>query len=474
VCTGLAKLVFCGVRNFRAFSSGKRNPAAKPNSSLTDSNAKHLEVIITSTTMNIIHKIRDFTDSLRLIQRDVSILGVDYFVIKYRYLRELLVQSKALRYLRRVVVILLVLVVLFFIGKWLYSQPWSGFRIAQSTTNNSLSIKTLWDWMELLLIPLALAGIAFLFRKSEVELSIQQSREKSRDDALSLYFQHIQTILLETDLSDSQTAKATSKLVSARTISLLRMLDPERKLLVLRFLHDAELIYGTQPFVNLIRADLRHIPSYRFYLSNANLHGVNLEYAHLQSAQLDGTHLSGANLYRADLSSSYINEANLEYTMLNEADLYLAQLKKTSLIKASACKSNFAGAFLDGAVLRDVDLTRANLRKAKLRGAYLVWTRLVHANLSNADLTGADLSEANLMYANLRGADLTNANLTNAIVTQAQLRKAKSISGAVLVGIRDRLAPPRMPESDEIWRRHSQRQKNTEESDGQIKGKILK
>jgi uncharacterized protein YjbI with pentapeptide repeats len=425
--------------------------------------------------MYIIHKFRDFIDNIRLVQRDVNILGVDYFAIKYRYWHEVLMQSKVPRYLRRVIFTLVVLVVLFVIGKLLYSQPWSGLATVQNTSNSSYSVKTLWDWMELLLIPLALAGIAYLFRRSEVESANQQSRERSRDDALNSYFQHIQTILLETDRSDAHQAIGTaSKLATARTISLLRMLDPERRLLVLRFLYDVELIHGNQPFVDLARADLSRVASYRFYLSNANLHRVNLEYAKLESTQLNEACLSSANLYRACLSFSYLNKANLEYAFLNEANLYCAQLQGTSLIKSTACKSNFAGAFLDGAILRDVDLTRANLRKAKLRGAYLVGTTLVHANLTNADLTGANLTEANLMYANLRGADLTKADLTNAIVSQAQLRKTKSISGAVLIGIRDRLGPPQMPEPDEVWRRHSQRQSDTEESDGDGEDKVPK
>jgi len=422
--------------------------------------------------MNIVHKIRDSIDNIRLIRRDVIILGIDYFVIKYRDWRKVLLRSKVPRFLRRVVFTLIVLVVLFVIGKLLYSQPWSGFIKAHSTSNSSYSVKTLWDWMELLLIPLVLASVAFLFRRSEIESANQQSHERSRDDALSLYFQHIQTILLETDLSNSQAAETASKLATARTVSLLRMLDPDRKLYVLRFLYDAGLIHGIKPFVNLERADLSRIASYRYYLSNANLHGVNLELAQLESAQLDGAYLSGANLYRACLSWSYLNKANLEYAMLDGADLYHTQLQGASLIKATACESNFAGALLDDAILRDVDLTRANLRKAKLRGAYLVWTKLVQANLTNANLTGANLTESNLMYANLRGADLTNADLTNAIITQAQLRKAKSISGVILVGISDRLGPPRMPEPDEIWRRHSQRQSTTEKSAGDVEDKM--
>jgi len=373
-------------------------------------------------------------------------------------------QSRAPRYLRGAVSMLAAIAVLFLIITYLYSQSWSGFVTIQGSSAGAESAKTLWDWMELLIIPLALAAIAFWFRKSEVESANQQTRERNRDEALNTYFGHIQTILLETDLSNEQDVDAASKLATARTISLLRTLDPERKLLLLRFLFDAELIQSTNPFITLTGADFSWIKAYRFYLDAANLHGVNLNHARLGSSKLNEAYLSGASLYKARLPSSELNRANLDYVLLDEADLYFAKLQEASLIKAQARKSNFAGAFLGGAILRDIDFTRANLRKAKLRKAYLVWATLVHANLTNADLSEANLTEANLMYANLKGADLTGANLTNAIVSQSQLRKAKSLSGATIVGIRERLGSPRMPDPDEILHQYSQKPTNVNQT----------
>ena len=113
----------------------------------------------------------------------------------------------------------------------------------------------------------------------------------------------------------------------------------------------------------------------------ADLSGVDLEYADLDSADLRDANLSGADLRGADLRS-----ANLWY-----ADLRGADLRDASLGCADLGYADLGGANLSGA-----DLEYADLRDADLRGA-----DLGHANLYGADFSGADLGGANLWSTDL-------------------------------------------------------------------------
>ena len=81
-------------------------------------------------------------------------------------------------------------------------------------------------------------------------------------------------------------------------------------------------------------------------------------------------------------------------------------------------KLDFLHIDLAVAILSDNDLSGVNFRRADLRGAHL----------NNCVFAGAEL-----LFAELKGADLTGADLTGARnLTEGQLRRARSIEGALL------------------------------------------
>src|SRR6476646_2709069 len=56
-----------------------------------------------------------------------------------------------------------------------YSVQWTGFGKAAGT---AVSSKTLWDWMNLLLIPLILAGCSFLLNRSNRDGERERTEEE--------------------------------------------------------------------------------------------------------------------------------------------------------------------------------------------------------------------------------------------------------------------------------------------------------
>jgi hypothetical protein len=250
--------------------------------------------------------------------------------------------------------------------------------------------KTLWDWMDLLLVPLVLAiGAAFFTwvtdkRAREIEEDrIKEQRrieeDRFRQAALQTYLDRV-SALLRDRWRESGEGFLEANIIRAQTLTVLRQLDGERKGLLLKFLYESGLIgepveAGEEPKEAVI--DLR------------------------------GAILSGADLFKANLGGAILSGA-----ILSGADLRLAKLLGTELL---------------GAYLYEADL----------RGALLYDANLYKANLEGADLTGANLQEANLREVNsnnadLSDADLTGANLHRANVTDEQLAQAKSLEGATL------------------------------------------
>src|SRR5215212_1731235 len=220
--------------------------------------------------------------------------------------------------------------------------------------------KTLWDWLQLLIVPLALAVIGFLFtmqqdirqrhiedqraqqaqkietRRAEAERDLAEQR--AQDEALQTYLNQMSN-LLEKGLRDSDEGSEVRTLARARTLTVLPRLDSSRKERLLQFLYEAKLIQKGSPVIDFEGADLQGIDLSQNNLSGGpflssglftspeiesqfgsdpvDLSGANLSNVNLISAQLNGVDLSGANL-----SNAHLNGARLPGADLSSATLY--------------------------------------------------------------------------------------------------------------------------------------------------------
>ena len=261
--------------------------------------------------------------------------------------------------------ILVIALIIVIIGGYLFH--WSGTGVSQ---------KTLWDWLQLLIVPFVLAIIALVFQlaNSRTERQIAKQRyaqdqqivlDKQREDLLQVYLDRMSELLLSDRLRQSKLGDEVRNVARVRTTTILTQLDARRISYVFAFLREAGLMSTTSnsSVVSLSEADLSHVN-----WSQANLSGVDLSLANLNGAGLNKANLSGASLIGAKLQRAALQEANL----------------------------------------------------------------------SRAALHGANFSEANLYGANLYGAafrsgvDLSDANLSDARVTEEQLKKAKSLKGATM------------------------------------------
>lgn len=234
--------------------------------------------------------------------------------------------------------------------------------------------RTFWDWLSLLIVPLVLALGGYLFNRSESRRTQdvaerqraadrQIADQRGQDDALQAYLDHIGELLLDKDkpLRHSEEGDEVRTLARARTLTVLRRLDSERKGRVLQFLYESGLIAKDHVVLDLKGADLSGAFLFQANLKRSNLSGANLFQANLGGANLSGADLSGAVLALGTLGTTDLSDADLSGAILNRADLNVANLKQT----------NLSGAYLIGAGLFKADLSEADLTRADLRGAYL-------------------------------------------------------------------------------------------------------
>jgi Pentapeptide repeats (8 copies) len=206
-------------------------------------------------------------------------------------------------------------------SKW---PRWTGFRG-----------KTAWDWMDLLIVPLALVVIGLLFsmlqdtRQQDLEnqrarqaqkIENQRAKEaqkienqrakaerelaeqRAQDEAVQAYLDQISSLLLERNLLEAEEDSEVRDLARARTLTVLGSLDPSRKEAVMEFLLEADLVQGAfrcqpeschleggHPIIQLSDADLR----------DADLSGANLSFDNLSDTKLSNANLSNAVLRNA-------------------------------------------------------------------------------------------------------------------------------------------------------------------------------
>jgi uncharacterized protein YjbI with pentapeptide repeats len=251
-----------------------------------------------------------------------------------------------------------------------------------------------WEWLGVLIIPLALLAAGILLHNEQVRYESIATNQRAQDEALRQYLDQMSNLMIDECLREQPENSDVRLLAQARTTALLLELDDARKRRPLKLIYRLHLINKPVPVLTLENAAL----------DKADLSEITLHDACLRGLDLRGADLSGANLSRTDLS---------------EADLRGADLSR----------ANLAGAYLRGANLLPYEeqdpakLNSFNLNGVDPNNINLSGDGLKLTNLSGAILRGVDLSGANLAYANLSGAKG---------VTQEQLAACRSLSGATM------------------------------------------
>jgi hypothetical protein len=210
-----------------------------------------------------------------------------------------------------VAIVLVVVIALIIVG---YRFDWTGFN------GNNKSGKTLWDWMQLLIVPVALALIALLFNlsttRNEQKIAAQRyvndqqiALDKQKEDLLQTYLDRMSELLLKEQLGSSAVKPEVRNVARVRTLTVICQLDAYRNGYVFSFLHESGLIDEGKSIINMTEADLAEVDLRRVNLRKVNLRGADLSDADLRGAILDEADLSGTNLTGAKVTEEQLETA---------------------------------------------------------------------------------------------------------------------------------------------------------------------
>jgi len=269
---------------------------------------------------------------------------------------------------RRTRLVLAVLAALLVVGllrwvvlPWAYHLPESGLGASYGPPMNPKAPrafyppKTAWDWLQLLVVPVVLAGAALWFNATEKRRDqeiAQKNRatdqaiaeERQQEAALETYLATMTSLLLDRKLRQSTEDSEVRAVARVQTLTTLSRLDGVRKRVVVEFLYESHLIDKGKPIVDLDGANLDDVTLGRSNLEGVQLWNVSIFEANLTRANLQGADLRGAAFTNGYLMGTYLAGANLANTRLDNVYLHGADL---------------TGADLTGAYLRKANLIRA-------------------------------------------------------------------------------------------------------------------
>lgn len=241
--------------------------------------------------------------------------------------------------------------ILGFLINWTFfpdeSPYWTGFGSSKIDPSIKPS-KNLWDWLDLVLIPLILGIAGWWLATLGKKVEQNSLQERHQNENINRYLDLMTNLLLKEGLKADPENEIVSAIARTHSIRLLRESDNNRKAVVLQFLNESGLI-EVDPIVDLNGGDIRH----------ANLEGIVLR----------GVSIKGAYFLNCNLKNSKLNNSDFTGSNFNFADVTDATFENTNLTYA-----NFIGA----------KVINCDLRTSNLNGT----------DFSNADLSGSKITKA--------------------------------------------------------------------------------
>jgi uncharacterized protein YjbI with pentapeptide repeats len=243
------------------------------------------------------------------------------------------------------VLIIIILIIIGFIAFAIISDPpsWTGFGESKVDATR-IPAKTLWDWLDLLIIPVTIGIIGWLFSKIEKEKSKKREEERSQNETLESFLQTMTNLIIEHKLQNTPTSQ-TLAIARARINIAINNLNGERKGQVLQFLYESDLI-NIIPKLSLLGANFQNAVLDEIVLGKSEIKGVYFNKSSIQNANLNGAIFTGCDFSEVNFSNSLVKNVDLSY----------ANLTKAKLINLDLTTVNFEGA----------NLTKANLKESKI------------------------------------------------------------------------------------------------------------
>jgi len=345
-----------------------------------------------------------------------------------------------------------------------YKYEISGFNVVLRSNDLETPQKYIWDWLDLLVVPvvLALGGILITFineinnreiaayqrhldrdldlSNKQKDFDLQESMHQIR--LLSEYLSNMSKLMLDYKLR--QKRKSVRDIANAWTINAMMNLNKDNKGEALRFLYNSDLISGNNPVVNVSEMDFSETILKASNLSGANLSGIILNNSDLNKTNLSGTNLTNAKLSDADLSEAIINDINFTSAegssiILSDCNIHNLEVHRVKfpgaiLENVNIYNSSFNRANFRELLVKDSDISEFSFNNCELQESYIDSSELLHTRINNSQLTSSKLNQTNFFDVKFVDCDLSYCRFDNCKLDNVEFINTK-LQSAIFLAI---------------------------------------
>jgi uncharacterized protein YjbI with pentapeptide repeats len=246
------------------------------------------------------------------------------------------------------ILVVIIIIAIFYLATMKNPPDWTGF--GESNINEKVSpAKTLWDWLALLIIPVALGLIGWVYSQIEKVKTQKEAEERKQNEHIESFLGTMTELIIEHDLQLNPTQQ-TMAIARARINIAFNNLNGQRKGQILQFLYESDLI-DIKPKFLLLGANLQNAILDEIVLGKSEIRGAFFNKSSIQRANLKGAILIGCDFSQTNFSDSLFENADLSYTNLSDS-----LLKNTDLTSVNFEGANLTGANLEGSKILKTQL----------------------------------------------------------------------------------------------------------------------
>lgn len=260
-------------------------------------------------------------------------------------------KNKQLKILKNIGFLLIIVFLIIFFLRILFwaicpndAPLWTGFGEVE-IKNSVVPSKTLWDWLELILIPFFIALTGWLISWNNQKRSLEKETIQNQQNLLKEYLNSIKELLLEKKLRDSEKKSEVRSVARALTLNFFRNSDSERKGIVLQFLFESDLI-TINPIINLLGVKLNRTNLDRIRLKNVQIKGSSFRGSSFQNSNLIQCDFRTTNFSACNLSNSNLDGTNFTYCDMVGVIIRNVDLRKTILEGVDFSKADLTNSIL--------------------------------------------------------------------------------------------------------------------------------
>lgn len=308
-----------------------------------------------------------------------------------------------------------------------YKQDWTGFN-----DSGYRSGKYLWDWLEIIIVPLVLTLVGVYFntrqKKAEIENAAEtekrktiQNQIKEQESELSRYFEKINDLILRDGLAKESASLEVKSIARSMTTEILQKISIEYAPKVINYLYENHLIEKENCKVDLSGIALAGIDLSERYLNNVNLSGIKIYAGNLSGADFSNSDLSNAILFRCNLRNSKFTNTDITATDLKSCNLVLADFKNVQGSRADLSYTH----------MYETVFENANLHKSEYFQSRIIQVNFRKANLSGAIFSHATIWDCFMKEANLQDTSFSFAHVSGSAPLQDNWTPSKSESKSI-------------------------------------------